>query len=115
MKQPAGAVSGTLCAPVRSGMARCPGYGDSLRRWASAAISGRARTRSVPVGPQLRFAHAKKPECPGEKTFRNRFGGHREMFQRLRDWVGGKPDYADVQAILSHGGTSRAAIRSEVP
>ncbi len=53
-----------------------------------------------PSSSQLRFAHAKKPERPGEKTFRNRFGGHPEMFQRLRDWVDGKPDYADVQAIL---------------
>jgi hypothetical protein len=74
-----------------------------------------------PSTAQLRFAHAKMPEFPGEKTFRNRFGGHGQVLDRLRSWIDGKQDLVPVagdgqrlEGICTAAGVQLSALDVQV-
>jgi len=66
-----------------------------------------------PTSSQLKYAHVRDARFPGEKTFRTRFGGLPEMLDRLREWVGGKPEYADVGSIVATSRVQTRAIASK--
>ncbi len=60
-----------------------------------------------PLFAELRFAHTKRPAVPTEKTFRRRFGGQQGMIDRLREWVTGKSEFADILKVLETVGESK--------
>jgi len=66
-----------------------------------------------PTNAQLKHAHVKDPQVPGEKTFRNRFGGMPEMLDRLREWVADRLEYADVRRTLATAIVRTRAAASE--
>src|SRR5579864_9160344 len=50
----------------------------------------------IPSLREMRFYGFRHPGFPGHSTFATRFGGHRMMFERLREWAHAKPEMADV-------------------
>jgi hypothetical protein len=65
----------------------------------------------IPTANEVRFAYNNKTDFPASTTFTRKFGRHRNVLSRLRAWVAGKGDWADVAEILGtaddseHSGT----------
>jgi Meiotically up-regulated gene 113 len=54
----------------------------------------------TPTEGELRIYARAHPESPGHDTYRNHFGTKADTIARLRQWVGERPDFADVAALL---------------
>jgi len=56
--------------------------------------------RRLPTEAELRIYGKMTAAFPGHSTFANHFGGKDQVADHLREWVAGKPDFADVAAFL---------------
>lgn len=63
----------------------------------------------LPVKAELLMLRASDPLIPLPNTIRNHFGGSNDLVAALRRYVGAKPEYADVLAMLPAATTIRAA------